>query len=386
MIKLKKIAIIGAGEFQLPLIKKAKLLGFETHVFSWEQGAAGKGSADYFYPVSITEKEKILNQCKKIKPEGIVTIASDLANITVQYVAEKLNLVTNSKQCIRVTTDKYLMRVALSRKGIPTPKFAKFNTIPNNEELKDFSLPIIVKPTDRSGSRGITKLDSFSEKKLTKAFSVAQKDSFDNSVIIEEFVDGIEYSCESVSYDGKHHILGITRKFTTGSPNFIEKGHIAQANLPEKIVKEIHAAIPTALDCLGVEYGPSHSEFKITNSEEIRIIEVGSRMGGDYIGSDLVPLSTGYDFLRMTIDIATGKKLEIENTIEQYPYCAIRFSVSDQDSSLLRQLELKHSEKMKSELVLSKSDHVIDSSSRKGSLIAVFDKYDEALKMLELSD
>lgn len=278
------------------------------------------------------------------------------------------------------------MRVALSRKGIPTPKFAKFNTIPNNEELKDFSLPIIVKPTDRSGSRGITKLDSFSEKKLTKAFSVAQKDSFDNSVIIEEFVDGIEYSCESVSYDGKHHILGITRKFTTGSPNFIEKGHIAQANLPEKIVKEIHAAIPTALDCLGVEYGPSHSEFKITNSEEIRIIEVGSRMGGDYIGSDLVPLSTGYDFLRMTIDIATGKKLEIENTIEQYPYCAIRFSVSDQDSSLLRQLELKHSEKMKSELVLSKSDHVIDSSSRKGSLIAVFDKYDEALKMLELSD
>ena len=120
---MRKIAIIGANSFQNPLILKAKEMGFETHVFAWQDGSIGEKTADYFYPISIVEKEEILEKCREIQPEAVVTIASDLANITVQYVAEGLGLVHNSRESIEISTNKYLMRQAFAKAGVPTTKF-----------------------------------------------------------------------------------------------------------------------------------------------------------------------------------------------------------------------------------------------------------------------
>ena len=87
---MKKIVIIGANDFQKPLIQKAKEMGYETHVFAWREGATGAEDADFFYEISIVEMDAILEECRKIKPDAVATIGSDLANITVQYLAEKL--------------------------------------------------------------------------------------------------------------------------------------------------------------------------------------------------------------------------------------------------------------------------------------------------------
>ena len=158
---MKKIVVIGANDFQNQLILKAKALGYETHVFAWQCGDVGEKTADFFYPVSIVEKEQILEECKKIKPDGICSIASDLAAITVNYVAEKLNLPCNATKYTEIQTNKYAMRKALSQGGIPCPKFVIAGEGANlDEAVADFSYPIIVKPTDRSGSRSITKLES----------------------------------------------------------------------------------------------------------------------------------------------------------------------------------------------------------------------------------
>ena len=88
----KKIVIIGANDFQKPLIQKAGEMGYETHVFAWRDGATGARYADHFYDISITEHKKILKECERIKPQAVATIGSDLATITVQYLAEKLGL------------------------------------------------------------------------------------------------------------------------------------------------------------------------------------------------------------------------------------------------------------------------------------------------------
>lgn len=103
-VSMKKIVIIGANDFQRPLIKKAGEMGYETHVFAWRDGATGAGDADFFYEISITEKEQILEICRKIQPDAVSTIGSDLANITVQYLAEKLGLPGNSSACIENST------------------------------------------------------------------------------------------------------------------------------------------------------------------------------------------------------------------------------------------------------------------------------------------
>ncbi len=114
----EKLIIIGAGDFQKKLIVKAKQRGMETHVFAWRAGDAGEQEADYFYPISITEKEQILEKCKEIEPVGITSIASDLAVVAVNYVAEKMNLIGNGIESSLITTNKYDMRKALKKKEI----------------------------------------------------------------------------------------------------------------------------------------------------------------------------------------------------------------------------------------------------------------------------
>lgn len=365
---MKKIVIIGANSFQNPLIMKAKEMGYETHVFAWAEGAIGEKTSDYFYPISITEKEKILGECIKIKPVAIATIASDLANITVNYLCNKLGLITNSEKSVLVSTNKYEMRKALKDYGIPTPGFACVNKLNYLDCIQNIKFPIIVKPTDRSGSRGITKVNSM--KDLENAVNVATENSFENKAIIEEYIEGQEYSCECISYKGEHHFLAITKKFTTGSPNFIEIGHLQPSQLMLETEEKIKKQVFKALDALKIENGPSHSEFKVNNEGEIRIIEIGSRMGGDCIGSDLVKISTGYDFLRMNLEVALGKEPTLSKTDDR-KIAIIRFIFNDNDLSKLSMIKNNYPENIYfiSDIKINNEIGIVDSSSRFGYYI-----------------
>ena len=134
---MKKIGIIGASYLQEPLIQKAKQKGYETHVFAWAAGDVGEESADYFYPISIVEKEEILEKCKEIGIEGIATIASDLAAVTVNYVAENMGLVGNTWDTNLKSTNKNLMRKCFEDNNCPSPKCIMVETV---EDLDGVSL------------------------------------------------------------------------------------------------------------------------------------------------------------------------------------------------------------------------------------------------------
>ena len=192
---MKKLAIIGASYLQEPLIEKAKNMGIETHVFAWKAGDVGEKSADFFYPISIVEKDEILKKCREIGVDGICSIASDLAAITVNYVAHEMRLVGNSPRCAMISTNKHLMRQAFEENGDPSPKSILVASIDDLNEIK-LKYPIIVKPIDRSGSRGITKL--LTEDGLEEAIENAKKQGFEKKALIEEFVTGQEYSVDIV--------------------------------------------------------------------------------------------------------------------------------------------------------------------------------------------
>ena len=325
---MKKLAIIGANDFQNPLILKAKELGYETHVFAWKDGSIGEKTADFFYPISIIEKEQILEECKKIGIDGITTIASDLATVTVNYVAKEMNLPGNTIECNKKSTNKYEMRKAFKENGIPTLKFHKVTSATQIESLSDMKLPLIVKPTDRSGSRAVTKITN--KNQLKNAISRAIENSFENAAIVEEFIEGKEYSAEGITYNGEHRFLTITQKATTGAPNFIEIGHFEPAEIPEETKQRVYGELKKALDALEVKNSATHSEFKIDAEGNIKIIEIGARMGGDCIGSDLVKISTGYDYLKMVIDVAMGNRPSFE--IKSEPkISAIKFILNEKD-------------------------------------------------------
>ncbi len=367
---MKKLVIIGANDFQNQLILKAKEMGYETHVFAWESGDIGEKTADYFYPISITEKEQILEVCKKINPTGICSIASDLATITVNYVAEKLNLPCNPYKITKQCTNKYEMRKQMKKHNIRTPGFIKVNLDCENIDIKDLKFPMIVKPTDRSGSRGITKI--FSEKDLNTAIKKANKESFEKSAIIEEYIEGDEYSCECISYKGKHYFLAFTKKYTTGSPNFIETGHMEPADIEFKYQKSIKEEIFSALDALGIVNGASHTEFKINKDGNIGIIEIGARMGGDCIGSDLVRLSTGYDFTKMVIEVACGNEPSF-NQVCSPKIAKIKFIFNKEDIQELEDLKEKNPDILYriSKLDINNLGKTVDSSTRVGYYITI---------------
>lgn len=359
---MKKLAIIGASYLQLPLINKAKEKGLETHVFAWAAGDVGEEAADYFYPISIVEKKQILKKCQEIGIDGICTIASDLAAITVGYVADKMGLIGNSLRTVEVSTNKHLMRRCFEENGDPSPKSIRVEKASDLQDV-DITYPVIVKPLDRSGSRGITRLDN--DFNLKDAIDNAIDQGFDKAALVEEFATGDEYSVEFISWEGKHAFLALTKKYTTGAPGFIERGHMIPAIIDDKSLSDIIGVVEHALNSLGIMYGASHSEVKVSANGEIKIIEIGGRMGGDLIGSSLVEMATGFDFVGAVIDVSLGVSPSVE-LIKRNP-AAVRFIFDKSDLDKLNELKSNNPELLVAEDIHKITDEkVTDSGSRFG--------------------
>lgn len=310
----KNLAIIGASYLQLPLIEKAKQMGYTTHVFAWAAGDVGEKAADFFYPISITEVDDITNKCRDIGICGICSIATDLGSYTVNHVANALGLPGNGIESACMSTNKHLMREAFSKRGDPSPRSILVDETTDYSNI-ELTYPIVVKPTDRSGSRGVSKLESSDT--LEEAVRAAIDASFEKKALVEDYVEGQEYSVEGISFNGIHHILAMTVKHTTGAPHFIETGHLEPAPMSEFMYQKVVMVVKHALDTLKIQNGASHSELKIDSDGTIKIIEIGARMGGDCIGSELVYYSTGIDYVRAVIQVACGHEPDL--TVEHAP-------------------------------------------------------------------
>lgn len=360
---MQKLGIIGASYLQLPLIRKAKAMGLETHVFAWAAGDVGEGEADHFYPISIVERERILEECRRIGIDGICSIASDLAMLTVNYVAQQMGLTSNSMAATEVSTNKSLMRQRFAQMGDPSPRSVRV-TPETQLDAIDLAYPLIVKPVDRSGSRGVTKITRPDQ--LAGAVERAMAQGFEKAAVVEEFAEGIEYSVESLSWQGAHTVLAVTRKYTTGAPGFIETGHIEPAGLDAGTLKRVEAVTRHALTSLGLTCGASHTEIKIDRDGAIRLIEIGGRMGGDCIGSALVELSTGIDFVRAVIETALGRAPENIKPLF-HRAAAVRFILTQDDLNALERVK-REAPQMLKEYSVQPFDgrQVTDSSTRFG--------------------
>lgn len=371
---MKTIAIIGASYLQRPLVEKAREMGLRTICFSWEDGAVCKDICDRFYPISITEKEQILAVCRCEQISGVCTIASDVAAPTVAYVAEQMGLNGNSYKAAVCANNKYRMREIFIRNDVPCPQYlfvsadspAGIDTIREN-----MSLPLIVKPTDRSGSLGVRKVEDWDQ--LQTALDRALQVSFRGEAIVEEFIEGREISVEFISYKGVHYPLQITDKVTTEAPHFVELAHHQPSSLSPDMYNEIYRITTHALNALDLRNGASHSEYKITPNGRIAVMEIGGRMGGDFIGSDLVRLSTGYDFLRGVIEVALG---DFRPPVLNEPHCAGVYFLSADTERVKYYID--HADEFPEIVAAEQTDtelrHVQYSAQRSGYLIYQSDR------------
>ena len=363
----KKIAVIGASYLQLPMIIKDKEMGLETICFAWLDGAVARTEADRFYPISITEKEKILDVCRNERIDAVASIATDLAVPTVAYVASRLNLIGNTPESANISTNKYAMRKALSACDTNSPKFVRIDDRNNiREKTAGLRFPLIVKPCDRSGSAGVTKVEKWED--MDAAANGALSISLEHEAIIEEFVAGVEVSVETISWQGTHYVLAITDKVTSGAPHFVELAHHQPSRHTTETQAEIKRQTSVALTTLGINYGASHSEFLITDDGQVFVTEIGARMGGDFIGSDLVQLSTGYDFLKGSIEIACGTFSPPNVSAKHCSGVWFLSTKTPQVSNYIRQI-LQHPEIVRAEITSLELIELAKSADRSGYFI-----------------
>ncbi|SQB35745.1 ATP-grasp domain-containing protein [Clostridium cochlearium] len=380
---MKTILILGAGQFQVPVIKKAKELGYKTIVTDYDSKAQGFKFADIALHISTLDKEKTLQVAKIYNIDGILT-TSDFPVRTVAYVCKKMNLMGLSTRAAEISTDKFLLRECMKKNSIPCPKYLLVNDKKDiySEKLKGFEFPLIIKPVDSSASRGVCKVHNLQELKL--AYEEAYYYSKSGKVILEEFLDGLEYSVETLTQNGTNNIVAITEKHTSGYPHFVEDRHIVPAYLNKEQEYKIKDMINKVINAIGIDNSSSHAEIKLTKKGPI-LIEIGARLGGDYITSDLVPLSTGIDMLENIINISVGKKVKLSN--EEIKYSGIQFITYEnyekiksneknigKDNSIIK-FYFDHNKNNQLKSSLDRSGFYIACSDNKEELINILNKY-----------
>lgn len=324
---MKKLAIIGGGVMASYFGEACHRLGYEGHYFSMIDGKVDDDKVDVFHEINIFEKEKIVGVCKRIGVDGVVA-TTELSVPIAAYVAEQLNLLGLPYDVACRITDKYRNRECI--KGLVDLRSPRYVVAQSIEDIKnsDVQYPMILKPINLGGKRGITVVKD--EKDLPKAFDYAQK-SFRKGmppvIIAEQFLHGgMECSVESISFKGKHTIIQITQKDSSGAPHCVELGHHQPAPLSENVWGKIVQGVSSGLTAIGVTNGPCHTEIKIID-EDVYLIEFNARPGGDHIWWPMVELSTGFDIIAAVAQAATGELQPIDVSTFKHNFSGLYYVV-----------------------------------------------------------
>lgn len=300
----KAVLVFGVGPLQESIIKRARLMGLYTVGIDPVANATCRDAVYAFEVVGGQDYEGTCAVVEKYGIDAIVTAATDKPLVMMARIAEKYGFPFYSVETAQWSTDKFQMKQRFMEGGVPC---AKGRLVKSVEETADMVYPVIVKPRDNSGSRGVKLCRSKEElaASMSEAFEVSKLDT----VLVEEYIEGPEYSIEGLHYDGKTEVIQFTEKKTTEFPYNVELGHKQPANLTDEQKQAIREIVSKIGKAIKFENCPSHTELKI-NERGIFIIETSPRLGGDYITSTLVPLSTGINQEDQLLHIALGEKVD----------------------------------------------------------------------------
>ena len=316
---MKNILIFGAGINQITLIKACNDLGFNSIVIDPSDNPPGKQFAKHYFKVAPDDYELTKEVAIKMNIDGIVTGQMENPLKIMSKLANEMGYIFNSPEIIQRSTNKYLMKQAFLQNNVACAKGLYFSSKEelNESKLKDFSYPLILKPVDSHSSRGVYRVLSYNEilNYLDETISFSREGAF----LIEEFIDGPEFSVESVTYNGKTEVIQITEKIITPFPNVVELGHIQPAELTDKQKEQIKVEVIKAINALGINNTVSHTELKITEKGPI-IIEIGARLGGDFISSFLTKSSCGVDLDKASVQVCLGIEPNLNHSVSKYVY------------------------------------------------------------------
>ena len=301
--------ILGASILQLPAIRKAKENGYYTIVADMNPNAIGVQYADEFHCVSTIDIDGVRKLAEEIKPDGIMTLATDMPMRAIAAATSRLGLPGITMDTAIKSTDKGEMIKAFEQHGVEHPWYFIVDTPECFDTVLDkVTYPCVIKPTDNAGNRGVSYAANRQE--LIDVYKYSYENSRSGHVIIEEYMEGEEVSVEIIVYKGQVHVLAITDKLTLGKPYFVEVGHAEQSQKSKEVRDAIADLATRAVKAVGIDNSPAHVEIMVTKDGP-KMVELGSRMGGGCITTHLVPLSTGIDMIECVMDMTLGIKPDL---------------------------------------------------------------------------
>lgn len=307
---MKKILIIGAGFLQSFVIKKAKEMGYYTLTIDKNPNSMGFLYADEHRVIDIVDQEACLEFARGKYIDGVMTAATDYGVLSTAYIAQQMELPGLDYEVAKVIKDKYTVRRTLFENKIDgISQYYKIDNIKQLGKIKDsIHFPVMIKPCDGSGSKAVKRVDIFEG--LKAACGEAMVTSAIGEALIEDFIEGKEYGVESFVYDGQINILSVVGKHMTEPPNYAELGHFmpSQSDIEEK-VREV---VKNAIEVLGINFGAVNMDVLITEDDRVYIIDVGTRMGGNLIGSHIISLGTGIDYMGNLIRSVVGDSVDLK--------------------------------------------------------------------------
>ena len=311
----KRILILGAGVMQGPAIRSAKAMGLETVVIDGDPNAAMAYEADRFEVIDLKDTAKILAFAKILQTEdrldGVMTAGTDFS-ASVAFAAEHLGLPGIPYETSLDASDKERMRKRFREAGLPSPAFTIFtkDTIKDTSDIlqnEPFTYPVVVKPVDNMGARGCRRVDNNMD--LGAAVAAAISFSRSERAIVEEYMEGPEFSVDAIVFQGEVTICGLADRHIFFPPYFIEMGHTMPTNFPVKDQEAILEVFIRGIKALGIENGAAKGDIKLTSRGPM-IGEIAARLSGGYMSGWTYPYASGVNPAAGALSVALGQKPE----------------------------------------------------------------------------
>ena len=322
---MKKLLLLGAGIEQKIIIEYAHELNFEVIALDSNSDAPGLKISDISIIEDITNVEKICEIAQKYSVNGIMTHAVEIPHI-VSRVAQKMNLPGLSPEIADIATNKKMRIECFQKNKIPSPKFVYGSSVEEIlEKITNFDFPLVMKPIDNAGSRGVIKIEKIDD--ISKIYDECTSFSKTKTVLIEEFLSGPQISTESIIINNKIITTGfadrnydMNKKF---SPYFIENGHTIPSILSSKEKNEVIKVVENSIKAIGINFGVAKGDIIIDNGYP-KVLEMAARTSGGRFASDMVPLSNGVNILKPLIQMSLGENVDMDFLKPKFSKAAVQ--------------------------------------------------------------
>lgn len=392
----KKILLLGGSAQQIIAIETAKRLGYDTVLCDFLPDNPGQHYADTFYLVSTTDKQAVLEVARKEKVDGILAYASDPAAPTAAYVAEQMELPGNPYQSVELLCNKDLFRAFLAENGFCTPKAKGYRSVADaNADLQAdvFRFPVIVKPVDSSGSKGVSRIDN--KEDAGAALEYAMSFSRDKRIIVEDYLEayGYQIAGDGLSVDGKlvfryfandHFNAACVNPFVPISASF-------PYNMPTWVHEKIHSEIQRLLTLLGMRTCTYNFDIRIDSDYNVYLMEIAPRDGGNYI-PQCIRYATGVDLVECSVRAAMGEPIHCSDSTEGRGYWAY-YAVHSLHDGILQEIRInpviEANNIVENHILKVPGDEIrafTGANTTLGILVMKFDSMEQMLDMMDHSE